>query len=239
MNAIGYVRVSTEEQARSGVSLEAQHQSLTAYATLRGLDLVETIEDPGISAGKPLETRPGGRRLLIATRRRKSPIKAVVAWRLDRLFRSAIDCLRSVEQWDKAGIALHLVSMGGASIDTSTASGKLFLTMLAGMAEHERMVISERTKEAMRHMRETGQKISSDPPYGFRFEGKAVVPDHDEQLVVAQVLDLHRDGNTYRGIADALNESEIPARGERWHHTTVFRLVRRERARETTRRAEK
>ena len=79
MRAAGYVRVSTEEQATTGISLEAQRAKLEAYCLLRGLELAEVVEDPGVSAGKDLHARPGGARLLELVEKRV--VGAVVALR--------------------------------------------------------------------------------------------------------------------------------------------------------------
>src|SRR5262245_4570794 len=68
-DAIGYIRVSSEEQAESGLGLEAQRQRIAAYCTMKGLHLAEVFEDPGISAGKPLASRPAGSRLLTAVKK--------------------------------------------------------------------------------------------------------------------------------------------------------------------------
>jgi hypothetical protein len=84
-DAISYIRVSSEEQADSGLGLEAQRQRITAYCTMKGLHLAETFEDPGVSAGKPLASRPAGSKLLAAAKKSKA---VVVAAKLDRLFRS-------------------------------------------------------------------------------------------------------------------------------------------------------
>ena len=64
IRAIAYVRVSTEEQAQEGISLEVQTQALQAYAKMRDLEMVEVVQDAGVSAGKPLSKRPGGQKVL-------------------------------------------------------------------------------------------------------------------------------------------------------------------------------
>src|SRR5687768_17097216 len=94
--AIGYVRVSTQEQAAHGISLDAQEARLRAYAALRGVDLVAVVIDAGVSAGKyRLEAREGGARILAAIKART--VRHVIALKLDRLFRNTIDCLTTVQ----------------------------------------------------------------------------------------------------------------------------------------------
>jgi len=102
--AVCYIRVSTEEQARGGVSLDAQEERLRAYCAMAGLEIVELIREEGVSGAKPLATRPGGERLLELVRRYKCD---VVAFKLDRLFRDAEDALHETKAWDAAGVALH------------------------------------------------------------------------------------------------------------------------------------
>ena len=122
MNAIGYVRCSTQEQADSGLGLTAQAECIRAYCHMKKLVLLEIIDDPGVSGGKPLADREGGKQLLEKIKKRKAD--AVVMLRLDRMFRNAGDCLTTVEKWEKSGIALHVVDLGGNAIDTTSAAGR-------------------------------------------------------------------------------------------------------------------
>src|ERR1017187_1751358 len=143
MKAVAYVRVSTAEQAREGISLEAQEDRVRAYCTMAGLDLVAVLREEGVSAAKVLASRPAGRELLglLAA----GSARHVVALKLDRLFRDAVDALTITRDWDLARVALHLVDMGGQTINTGSPMGRMFLTMMAGFAELERNLISERT----------------------------------------------------------------------------------------------
>jgi DNA invertase Pin-like site-specific DNA recombinase len=102
-DAISYVRVSSEEQADSGLGLEAQRQRIAAYCQMKGLHLAEVFEDPGIRAGKPLASRPAGSKLLAAAKKGKA---VVVVAKLDRLFRSVADAANVIDEFDKKGIQL-------------------------------------------------------------------------------------------------------------------------------------
>jgi site-specific DNA recombinase len=224
--AIAYVRVSTEEQVTEGVSVEAQIAAVRAYATLRGLELVDVVVDAGVSAGKPLADRVGGAIVLDAVKRRK--VRAVVAVKLDRVFRNAGDCLTTTEGWDRAGVALHLVDMGGQAIDTSSAMGRFFLTVMAGAAEMERNLIRERTTSAMAHKRSKGERVGA-VPYGFTLatDGVTLEPHDDEQRALALIQTLRAGGMSVRAIVDHLEAHGVGARGTRWHQTTVTRLLAR------------
>lgn len=227
--AVAYTRVSTEEQATEGVSLEAQEAALRAYCTMRGLTLVELVTDAGVSAGKPLASRDGGRRVLDLVKR--GEVGSVVAWKLDRLFRDCADCLTVTGRWDKAGVALHLVDMGGQAIDTSTAMGRFFLTVMAGAAEMERNLVRERTSAGMAHKKAKGERVGT-VPYGYRLASNGVILEvaQKEQEVITRVKALRAEGLTLQAITDRLNADDTPARGKRWHLTTVARLLKREAA---------
>src|SRR5215510_7955676 len=106
-DAICYIRVSSEEQADTGLGLEAQRQRIAAYCAMKGLRLAEVFEDPGISGGKPLATRPAGSQLLAAVKIRKA---IVIVAKLDRLFRSVADAVTVIADFDKKGIQLVAIA---------------------------------------------------------------------------------------------------------------------------------
>jgi len=99
MSAIGYARVSTEDQAKEGVSLDNQKSKIKAYCQLKDLELREIVEDAGLSA-KNLR-RPGVQKVLRLARRKE--IDAVVVYKLDRIFRSTVDALETTKAFDKWG----------------------------------------------------------------------------------------------------------------------------------------
>jgi len=132
-NAVGYVRVSSEEQATEGVSLDAQEARIRAYATMRGLNLVAIYREEGVSAKVPLRKRPEGTKIVESLSKKRA--KHVIAVKLDRLFRNVADALSQTEEWDKAKHALHVIDMGGSAVDTASAMGRMFFTMAAAFAE--------------------------------------------------------------------------------------------------------
>jgi len=221
--AIGYARVSREEQAREGVSLQAQRDRIAAYAAAKGLDLIEVLSDEGLS-GKDLN-RPALQTLL--DRCRRSQVKHVIVWKLDRLTRCTRHLLGLVEDLFLArDVELHSVS---ESLDTSTPHGRFVLTMLGGLAQMERELIAERTRGALAWKRENGLPTSH-PPLGFRTNGKRnhMIPIPDELEIVRRILDLWRGGQSARVIAAKLNADGVPSKQDaRWHHTTIVKVVRR------------
>lgn len=225
MKAVGYVRVSTVEQASEGISLEAQQESIRSYSAFKGLELLETVVDAGVSAGKVLSSRPGGHRLLELVAR--PDVVAVVAYGLDRLFRDAADCLAVTRVWDDFSVDLHLISLGGQTVDTSTAMGRFFLTIMAGVAEMERNLIIERTKATLAHMRATGRRISP-TPYGFELaeDGLHLLPNAPEQLAIKHARQLHKQGLSLRKIAARMAKRGHTCRsGKPMHPQQVKRLV--------------
>ena len=109
----------------------------------------------GVSGMIPLAQRDGGAAVIEGLMEHSAT--HVIALKLDRLFRDAADALNQTRQWDKDKIALHLIDVGGQSINTSSAMGRMFITMMAGFAELERNLISERTTTALQHKKSHGE----------------------------------------------------------------------------------
>ena len=225
--AVGYIRVSTGRQAQEGISLEHQRDVIEAYCSLHGLTLHESVVDAGNSAYKqPLERRSDGARIMEMIDRRR--VGAVVALRLDRLFRSIQDCINNVMAWDKAGVALHLVSMGGLSVDTSTPMGRMLITLMAGFAEMESFQKAERARDAWEYKVARGERLGGKPPFGYRLDGHRPVEVEEEQVAIERMLTLRQGGLSVAKICKTLEQEGHKARGRRWHPKTVVRILRRE-----------
>lgn len=233
VKTVGYARVSTEEQKRTGISLDAQAERIKAYCQYHNLELVDLLSEGGVSAAKPLGSRPLGARLLQQVG--EDGVGHVVSVKLDRLFRNALDCLQVVDRWMHDGVALHLVDFGGEAMSTNTPMGRFFLQNAASFAELERNMISARTHEAIQYKLAHGGVVGR-APIGLRWEGekkhKSLVPNPDEQLVVRRILELHADHLSLREIADELNAAGFTGRARkgaagRWHPTSVARVLAR------------
>ncbi len=220
MKAVGYIRVSTEEQAREGISLEVQEDKVKKYADLHNLDLVEVIRDEGKS-GKDLN-REGIQKVISLCKDRS--VDHLVVYKMDRLTRRTLDLLTLVEEVFKPNrVQFHSIS---EKVDTSTAQGKFFLTITGAMAQMERDLISERTREALRYKISQGENVGS-PPLGFLAEDKKLLRIDGEFKVVSYVKSLKRKKLSLRQIANRLNEQGVSTkRGGSWYAGMVRYILR-------------
>lgn len=224
MTTLGYIRVSTAEQAASGLGLDAQAAAIRAYCALRQLGQPEIIADAAESGGRPLADRPGGAALLTKVAARGE--RHVIILRLDRAFRRASDALATIDQWRARGVHLHVIDMGGAALDITTAVGKLLLSVAACTAEFERDIIGERTRSALRVKRERGERAGA-IPYGFAVDpadagGARLIEIAAEQHGLRVIDRLARRGRSLRRIAAVLDRLHIPTKkGNTWQHQSV------------------
>jgi site-specific DNA recombinase len=226
LKAYGYVRVSSEEQAREGISLDAQEEKIKTYATLHDLDLIEIIRDEGYS-GKNLN-RPGLQRLLGLIE--GSEPEAVIVYKLDRLTRRTRDLLHLIEDVFSEGNTRFLSIT--EQIDTATAMGKFFLTVMGALAQMEREVVGERTSAALAYKKSQGDTLGK-IPYGYmRLDGK-LIEDQQEQKVLRRIRRMRKDGMSYQAIAQHLNQSGVPPRQKQahWQPSSVHYILNRRKKR--------
>ena len=195
---VGYVRVSSDQQADAGHSLEAQRDRMAHFALAQGFELVAIEVDAGESAGS-LE-RPGLQRAL--GRLDSFEASALLVVKLDRLTRSIRDLGELIDTYFKDG-QNGLISMS-ESIDTSSAGGRLMLNILMSVAQWERETICERTKAVMQHLKAAGKFTGGFPPYGWRVADGELVEDPDEQAVIRTARELRAHGVSLRNIAKQL-----------------------------------
>jgi DNA invertase Pin-like site-specific DNA recombinase len=225
MKTVGYVRVSTDKQAEHGISLEAQAEKIRAMALVQGADLIDIIVESGESA-KSLN-RPGMARLLAMVEGGK--VKAVIVAKLDRLTRSVKDLCELLERFERRGVALVSVA---ESLDTGSAAGRLVLNIMAAVSQWEREAIGERTRDALRHKRNQGERVGN-IAFGSRLagDGHHLEPDPAEQAALAEIQRLRSQGATLRGIAAALNHRAFRTRrGTEWRLESVARILKQREA---------
>ena len=218
MKAIGYVRVSTDEQAKSGLGLEAQIAKIKAYAELFDIELTEIIMDEGIS-GKTLE-RDGLKRAIKMLKEKKA--EGMVIAKLDRLTRNVADLGTLVSTvFDKA--ELYSVS---EQINTKNAAGRLVLNVLVSVAQWERETICERTKDALQAKKARGEKTGGNIPFGFNVINGKLDRNEEEQAIISEIKSLKNKGLSLRKIAEALNGRGIATKnGKAWTAVQIQRIV--------------
>ena len=223
MKAIGYVRVSTEEQAKHWISLDMQRAKIEAYASLEDMDLIEILADEGIS-GCSIKGRPGIQKVLEMVKSRQT--KAVIVYKLDRLARNTIEALQVAKLMDRNGVALHSIT---EKLDTKSAMGRFFFTIMASIAEMERGIIGERIQGAMARKRQLGEACNNNPPFGFRIVDFMVVPDQSEQNTIKRIHEHKDQGRTIWETVEILTrESRLNRKGKPFGKTQVHNILRQQ-----------
>ena len=199
----GYCRVSSDEQAAHGISIEAQRDILNGYAAMSQSEIV-IFEDAGFS-GKNTQ-RPALQQLLAELP--AAHVSAVVVWKLDRLSRSLRDTLTMIEDiFQPAGASLVSVT---ESIDTSTPSGRMMLNLLASFAQLEREQDSDRVVMSHKHLARDCQYLGGHVPLGYRIdENKHYQLDPVRAAIVRHVFDLYLARCGYSSILGYLNSPEV------------------------------
>jgi DNA invertase Pin-like site-specific DNA recombinase len=211
---IGYIRVSTEEQASSGAGLLAQRAAILAEAERRGWHVVEVIEDAGYS-GKDLK-RPGIVAALEALKQRRAD--TLVVAKLDRLSRSLLDFAALMNRATREGWALVALDLG---VDTTSPVGEAMANVLATFAQFERRLIGLRTKEALAAKRKQP---------GFTL-GR---PSGLDEATVRRIRAERAEGRSLQAIADALTANGVQTGqgGARWWPSSVRAVLRSSRGSE-------
>lgn len=218
--AIGYIRVSTQEQAESGLSLSYQGAKIRSYCEALDIELLDVIADAGFSAKSM--NRPAMQDIIKMIERKE--VDAVVILKLDRLTRSVKDLGFITELINKTGVALVSVQ---DSINTSTAAGRLVLNVLGSVAQWERESNGERVKAAMSVKKSAGQRVG-DVPYGFDLadDGITLIANEIEQKTLELIRELRAKGLSFRKIANELESRGIETKKGRitWQPKTISNL---------------
>ena len=225
--AIGYVRVSTVRQVEEGNSIQSQIEDVRNYAKSRGLILRSRniVIDDGTSGGIPLWERPNAQRLLKLVE--SGRYNHVIVTKLDRMFRLTNDAIMSIDEMKEAGVSLHIINMGGQSLDTSSAMGQFILTFIASVAQLERGLISERTKEAMTYLRRNGMKFTR-AIYGWNVkENGRLKPNWLEQNRIDFMhWQVRKNGATATMVAKMVNKRGWKGKlGGKWQAQTVLNVI--------------
>jgi DNA invertase Pin-like site-specific DNA recombinase len=199
--AVGYLRVSTSEQAGSGLGLEAQAAAIETTAARLGLTVGETFNDAGISGGLPLEQRPG---LLAALEALGKDGTLIVAKR-DRLGRDVLNVAIIERLAQRKGA--RIVSAAGEGTESDEPTSVLMRQIIDSFAQYERALIRARTKAALGAKRARGERVGT-LPFGFQLsaDGRTLEPNPLEQQTLALIRELRASKYTLERIAAELNQ---------------------------------
>lgn len=223
MKAVSYCRVSTTGQGQDGVSLAMQRDRVAAWCIGNGHEL-EAVFVETMSGGRA-DNRPELQKAMALVCKRRG---ILVVYSLSRFSRSVRDTLELTEQLDRSHA--HLASLS-ESLDTSSAVGRMVFKMLSTLAEFERDVNSERTRNALGHMRRTNRRISLKIPFGHTLDadGTTLLPESAEQSAIARILERRAAGMTLAAIAKSMESEGIRTReGGRWYPATVASIIERQ-----------
>ena len=228
MRAVGYVRVSTENQnGADSFGLETQRDTIIKYCTANDLELAQIYEDPAFSGSLPPLERPGLHALLESLK--AGYIQQVVVTRLDRLARDTMLSLWLMKEIKKLGAELVSIAEPGRWEDPTQ---KLLLTMVAAFAEFEKSLIASRLSSGRKTKARQGGYAGGKAPIGYKAErgGKALTLDEEKASTVRRVFELRdtKPDASLKKIADMLNaEGYTTKEGKSFHPMQVKRILDR------------
>jgi len=224
METAVYCRVSTDEQALEGYSIRGQVEKLKSYVSAKDWAVYDVYLDEGIS-GKNMTERPAINRMLDDIK--AGYVKNVLVFKLDRLTRSVADLVQLIDLFKTHGCAFNSLT---ESIDTSTASGRMFLKIIGIFAEFERENIGERVRLGMERKAREGYSIAcGNTSFGYDKDmtDKIQKINPQEAETVRRVFDMYtRQNMTLNGIAKQLNAEKVPTKlNSFWNSGTIYMLL--------------
>jgi site-specific DNA recombinase len=212
MRAALYVRVSTEEQAKEGYSLDAQEEKLEAFCFSQGWEAVKTFREEGQSAKNLNRTKL---QLLL---NELHLYDVVLVYKLDRLSRSVSDINSLLQTFDNNNVSFKSAT---EPYDTTTSQGKLLINIFASLAQFEREQLSERVTMGMEKKAKLGLWPGGMAPYGYKVVNKNLEVNKDEVEVIKKVFLLSKKYGFFT-VARTLTELGYKTRnGDNWHVDTV------------------
>ena len=224
MRAAIYVRVSTEEQAAEGYSIDAQKELLQDYCLVEGWDVAGVYEDDGFSGRN--DKRPAYRRMMAEM----DSWDLILVIKMDRIHRNSRNFMNMMEVLDRHG---KMFVSQSESLDTTNALGRFVVDMIQRLAQLESEQIGERTHMGMREKAETLEDATEGkrtmgftPPFGYRLENGALKEDEDELPVVKRMFDEYAESRTVDEICWTLNrEGILTRRGNPWNKRNMSTIL--------------
>ena len=217
-----YARVSTEEQAKEGFSINAQREKLKQYASARDWDIYDYYIDDGIS-GKNIKDRPEINRMLQDIEDGK--INNVLVYKIDRLTRSTKNLIELIDLFNEKNCAFNSLM---ESIDTSSATGRMFIKIVGIFAEFERENLAERVSFGFEQKTREGNYTNTHGVYGYDYivgEGKLVI-NEDERKLIEYIYSEYLSGTSMTEISRNLIAKNTPTkRGGKWQQSTIVSIL--------------
>ena len=177
-----YIRVSHDEQVRHGLSLEAQHKSLTEYAKRHNYKIVDYYIDEGLTARKTLKKRVQFNRMIEDVKQDK--IDIIIFIKLDRWFRNVADYYKTMEVLNAHNCIWKCTE---EDYDLETSTGRLNLNIRLSMAQNESDQTSDRINYVFESRRKEGYVTSGACPFGYKIENKKYVPDEEKVKILNEL----------------------------------------------------
>ena len=198
-----YIRVSTEDEAREGFSLEEKKEKLLQLCKFKEYEVFNVYEDAGISA-KDIEHRPSFQEMLADMK--KGKINYIVAYKLDRITRSVRDLEELISQLEMYNCYLICDK---DDVNTSTANGRFFVRMLTVLSQLELEIVSERTKFGLNGAIKSGH-LPGIVPLGYKKDSnKKTIIDETTKDIVIRIFNMYLEGKSYQQISNILNDEKV------------------------------
>ncbi|KQM11343.1 site-specific recombinase [Methanomassiliicoccales archaeon RumEn M1] len=203
-----YTRVSTDDQAEEGYSLEAQMERLEAYCEAQGWEVAGRYVDEGFTGRST--RRPAYQRMM----QEREKWDAILVMKMDRIHRNSKNFMIMMENLEKWGKKFSSMQ---EELDTSSAMGRFVVDIIQRIAQLESEQIGERTYSGMAQKAETGGMLGFYPPFGYLVKDNDMVIVEEEAMVVRELFSRYCEGETMAALAESLNERGLRTRrGQQW-----------------------
>ncbi|MGC9309902.1 MAG: recombinase family protein [Candidatus Nanoarchaeia archaeon] len=192
-----YVRVSTEEQAKEGLSVDAQVERCKAFCEARDWKIFKVYRDAGYSAGTL--NRPALELLLRDAKELKFDI--ILVYKIDRFSRKLRDLIMVLDDLKEKNVNFTSVT---EQIDTTSAMGEAFFQIIGVFAQLERGMVKERVELAFDKKIKSGEAVHR-APFGYVYQNKKLVPDPEHAEEVKQIFEMWINGVDYKEISKKFN----------------------------------
>lgn len=214
-----YTRVSTEEQANEGFSLDAQMRRLEMYCEMEGWTIAGRYREEGHS-GRNTTKRPEYNRMMDE----KDQWDVILVLKMDRIHRNSVNFTKMMDDLKNSGKQFCSVQ---EDFDTGNAMGRFVMDLMQRIAQLESEQIGERVKLGMERKAKLGRGLlGSGHPYGYNYNHGQLIVNNDEMYVVRAIYNMYRKGNSMEFIAESLNDALFPAKkGGKWNKQSISNIL--------------